>query len=244
MANEKKNRKIKKVPKKKNKGFGFFNKSNPIASQEDMGAIKDLITVKKEELEAPKEDYRISIIPKREKAQGLQGLKEERQEEAKKKRQERIERERRESLVDEENYEINYTIVRKEVKDLAPLHAVGILDKIRIAFRYMDIKKGKKAQREAEALRKQQQKIIEVESAIKKYITDAVQPLLDRKMKSVTFQISIPEKNRDLIDSTLKNRFFDMFTIKEISINPNCLKYDKNIPRMFKFELKEGVKYE
>lgn len=63
-------------------------------------------------------------------------------------------------------------------------------------------------------------------------------------MKSVTFQISIPEKNRDLIDSTLKNRFFDMFTIKEISINPNCLKYDKNIPRMFKFELKEGVKYE
>lgn len=145
MANEKKNKKIKKVPKKKNKGFGFFNKSNPIASQEDMGAIKDLITVKREELEAPKEDYRISIIPKREKAQGLQGLKEERQEEAKKKRQERIERERRESLVDEENYEINYTIVRKEVKDLAPLHAVGILDKIRIAFRYMDIKKGKKS---------------------------------------------------------------------------------------------------
>lgn len=218
-----------------------FNKDKikkTTAKNKDVQMYKDLIQSDMRKIDesqfVPQKDNRISIVDKT-----SEQLKQEEKEYKKELRKAKKNFKTKEELyIDGRDESVNYVVVRKEVQGVAPLHEVGLMDKIKVAFRYFNIKKGTYAKREAEAIRKQQLKNIKIESAIKKKINEQLEQLLDKKVKEVTLTVDVPADLKKHIDVVLSSQYFTMFDIQEIELNPNYLIYDESIPRMFKFRLR------
>lgn len=193
-----------------------MKKKNKLDKLSDM--VKEGINVNEPTQE--KEDYRISIKNKTEKE-----IKEEQKKEKKKKKE-------------NQKYEQPYTILRKEIDGIAPLYKLNFLDKFKVVFRFREEKSGKKARREAEALRRQQLKIIKIESSIRKNINDKLEKLLDKEIQEAIIEVKVPNEYSYLIDKVLSGSYYTMFDIDEVQINTNMKKYIESIPRIFHFRLK------
>lgn len=178
----------------------------------------------------PEEDYRISII--RKDIQKKQAAEEKRKKNIIKKSKVK------EDLRKEDKYEIPYTVIRKEIDGIAPLYKLNIIDKFKVAFRFMDIKSGKSLRRKAEALRQQQLKIIKIEAAIRKGINDKIQKVLDKEIQEAIVEVKISSEYSYLIDKVLSGTYYNMFDIDEVKINPNMKKYVDSVPRLFHFKLR------
>lgn len=209
---------------KKNKKVTKNKKSKQFAK-----IVKESIDVSNKDIEQEK-DYRISIM-----REDLQKKKE--QEE---KRKEKINKRTKvkEDARQEDQYELPYTVIRREIDGIAPLHKLNIIDKFKVAFRFRDMKSGKTARREAEALRQQQLKNIKIESAIRRGINDKIEKVLNKEIMEAIVEVKVPKEHQYLIDKVLSGTYYNMFDINEVEINPNIKKYVESVPRVFHFKLR------
>ena len=137
----------------------------------------------------------------------------------------------------EQTVQKNYQYLRKEIDGYSPLYRLDFLDKIRVTKRFLDEKSGRTARKAAKKLQEENRKKIEMQSTLKRKLTETLKPLLDKDIQLQRIEISLPKGEEDVCDYVLGQDYFSMFDIRKIEPNPNLKHYKVNVPILLEFKL-------
>lgn len=137
----------------------------------------------------------------------------------------------------EQTVQKNYQYLRKEIDGYSPLYRLDFLDKIRVTKRFLDEKSGRTARKAAKKLQEENRKKIEMQSTLKRKLTETLKPLLDKDIQLQRIEISLPKGQEDVCDYVLGQDYFSMFDIRKIEPNPNLRHYKVNVPILLEFKL-------
>lgn len=137
----------------------------------------------------------------------------------------------------EQTVQKNYQYLRKEIDGYSPLYRLDFLDKIRVTKRFLDDKSGRTARRAAKKLQEENRKKIEMQSTLKRKLTETLKPLLDKDIQMQRIEITLPKGQEEVCDYVLGQDYFSMFDIRKIEPNPNLRHYKVNVPILLEFKL-------
>lgn len=137
----------------------------------------------------------------------------------------------------EQTVQKNYQYLRKEIDGYSPLYRLDFLDKVRVTKRFLDDKSGRTARRAAKKLQEENRKKIEMQSTLKRKLTETLKPLLDKDIQMQRIEITLPKGQEEVCDYVLGQDYFSMFDIRKIDPNPNLRHYKVNVPILLEFKL-------
>lgn len=137
----------------------------------------------------------------------------------------------------EQTVQKNYQYLRKEIDGYSPLYRLDFLDKVRVTKRFLDDKSGRTARRAAKKLQEENRKKIEMQSTLKRKLTETLKPLLDKDIQMQRIEITLPKGQEEVCDYVLGQDYFSMFDIRKIEPNPNLRHYKVNVPILLEFKL-------